>query len=269
MTLSVMIGDREQVVPIVVHQLGERFGHLLVRPLTFDAPIAEAVIVANEYALPEQFDSEDVVIDIGAHIGSFSYAALMRGAGKVYCYEAHPINHAIATENLAQYADKTLCNNMAVWRSDQEAQTLFNDRLYGLDQPNTGGISVLWNNEGVPVRTTSLDEVLLEASDHLDKTVRLLKLDCEGSEYPILYTATNLNVVEEICGEYHQLKPEEVPDRALVGTSRDQYNQYALKIFLEERGFSVELERHSETVGIFHARNREPRTHSHINVRKG
>jgi FkbM family methyltransferase len=191
----------------------------------------------------------------------------MRGAGKVYCYEAHPINHALATENLAKYADKTICRNMAVWRSDQEGQTLFNDSLN--HQPNTGGISVLWNNEGLPVRTTSLDEVLLEASDHLEKTVRLLKLDCEGSEYPILYTATNLNVVEEICGEYHRLEPELVPDRALVGTSRDQYNQYGLKRFLEERGFSVELEPHSATVGIFHARNRERRTHPHINVREG
>jgi FkbM family methyltransferase len=254
--LSVMIGDGKQDVPIVVHQLGERFGHVLVRPLTFDAGIAEGVIVANEYALPEQFDSEDVVIDIGAHIGSFSYAALMRGAGKVYCYEAHPNNHAIATRNLAKYADKTVCRNMAVWRSDQPAQTLFNDHLVGLHQPNTGGISVLWNDEGVPVRTISLDEVLQEASDHLQTTVRLLKLDCEGSEYPILYTATNLNVVDEICGEYHQLKPEDVPDRALVGTSRDQYNQYGLKTFLEERGFSVELEPHSATVGIFHARRR-------------
>jgi FkbM family methyltransferase len=266
-TPSIIIGDREQDVPMVVHQLGELFGHLLVRPLTFDAQIAEDVIVANEYALPEQFDSEDVVIDIGAHIGSFSYAALMRGAGKVYCYEAHPINHALATENLAKYADKTICRNMAVWRSDQEGQTLFNDSLN--HQPNTGGISVLWNNEGLPVRTTSLDEVLLEASDHLEKTVRLLKLDCEGSEYPILYTATNLNVVEEICGEYHRLEPEQVPDRALVGTSRDQYNPDGLKKFLEERGFSVQLEPHSATVGIFHARNREPRTHSHINVREG
>jgi FkbM family methyltransferase len=251
-----MIVDREQDVPIVVHQLGERFGHVLVRPLTFDAGIAEGVIVANEYALPEQFDSEDVVIDIGAHIGSFSYAALMRGAGKVYCYEAHPNNHAIATRNLAKFADKTVCRNMAVWRSDQPGQTLFNDHLIGLHQPNTGGISVLWNNEGVPVRTTSLDEVLQEASDHLQKTVRLLKLDCEGSEYPILYTATNLQVVEEICGEYHRLEPERVPDRALVGTSRDRYNQDGLKTFLEEQGFSVELERHSQTVGIFHARRR-------------
>jgi FkbM family methyltransferase len=255
-TVSVDIGDRAQEVPLTLHHLRNGFGDLYVRPLTFDVQIAESVIVDNEYALPEAFDSEDVVIDIGAHIGSFSTAALMRGAGKVYCYEAHPMNHAIASKNLTRFAKKTVCCNMAVWRSDEAGQTLFNDVLDGLQQPNTGGISVLWNNEGVPVQTITLDDLLFDASNGFKKTVRLLKLDCEGSEYPILYTATKLRIVEEICGEYHQIEPEVVPDRARIGTMGDKYNPHGLKTFLEAQGFSVELESHSQTVGIFHARRK-------------
>jgi len=33
--------------------------------------------------------------------------------------------------------------------------------------------------------------------------VRLLKIDCEGSEFPILYTSKMLEYVDEIVGELH------------------------------------------------------------------
>jgi hypothetical protein len=66
-----------------------------------------------------------------------------------------------------------------------------------------------------------------------------------------------LQIVEEVCGEYHQIKPEEVPARAATGDSNDRYNGHGLKAFLEDQGFSVELEPHSPTVGIFHARRKQ------------
>jgi FkbM family methyltransferase len=152
------------------------------------------------------------------------------------------------------FGDRVLCHNKAVWRSDQPQQLLFNDPLTGLNKSNTGGISVLWNNEGIQVASVSLDELLAEASRNFDRRVRLLKLDCEGSEYPILFTSRHLEIVDEICGEYHVISPEEVPDRALTPVGRDQYNGFGLKEFLEEEGFSVVLEPHSDTVGVFHAR---------------
>ncbi|MFA5291307.1 MAG: FkbM family methyltransferase, partial [Candidatus Paceibacterota bacterium] len=41
----------------------------------------------NEYRLPEKFEAEDIIIDIGLHIGSFSYACATKGAGRVLGFE--------------------------------------------------------------------------------------------------------------------------------------------------------------------------------------
>ena len=41
---------------------------------TWDPLIYHSVAIANEYELPECFCESDIVIDIGAHIGSFTYA---------------------------------------------------------------------------------------------------------------------------------------------------------------------------------------------------
>lgn len=255
--LTLNIGNQMHKISLIRHGLeDDRGGYLFVRPLTHDTQIVEDVASHNEYGLPNRFMADDIVIDIGAHVGAFSYAVLNRGAGKVYSYEAHPANHAIAFHNVSKFGDRVICRNLAVWRSDEPDRILYNDVLQGLDQPNTGGISVLWNNEGVPVQSVSLDELLREASEEFKKPVRLLKLDCEGAEYPILFTSSHLEIVREICGEYHKIPPDEVPARAQVGSRRDQFNGAGLRQHLEAQGFSVELEPHSETVGVFHARRR-------------
>ena len=253
--LTLVTGDHGYTVKLEKHPLTNMAGEgFYARPDTHDARIFEDVAVNNEYNLPEQFESSDIVIDIGAHIGSFSFAVLARGAGKVYAYESHPINFAITFQNLMRFGERAVCNNLAVWRSDEPDQTLFNDLLNGPYQPNTGGISVLWNNEGLAVQTIALDQILIAASAGLSKPIRLMKLDCEGSEYPILFTSKHLTIVEEICGEYHNINPEIVPDRALVGNTRDQFNGNGLKAFLEAQGYAVEIIPQGVADGIFHAR---------------
>ena len=109
---------------------------------------------------------------------------------------------------------------------------------------------------GLLLSAVSLDDLLFEASDGFNKTVRLLKLDCEGSEYPILFTAKHLEIVQEICGEYHEIPSEQVPDRALVGDKRDRFNYEGLRTYLEEQGFSLELEPLTNALGVFHAKRR-------------
>jgi len=46
---------------------------------TLDQAIFNAVVRFNEYRLPERFVPTDIVIDVGAHIGSFAQAVLSRG----------------------------------------------------------------------------------------------------------------------------------------------------------------------------------------------
>lgn len=227
----------------------------LVRPGTYDATIFEDVVLRNEYGLPEKFAKHDVVIDVGAHIGSFSYAALIRGAAKVYAYEAHPINYAVAMKNLEKFGERVVCRDLAVWRSDVDTKTLFNDSLVSYDKPNTGGFSVVFNSTGLPVETISLDEILFEASGGLKTGVRMLKIDCEGAEYPILFTSKYLSIIEKISGEYHDIPDEIVPLRAKID-GFDKYNRHSLKSFLETKGFRVELIEKEGTCGLFHARRK-------------
>ena len=228
-------------------------GHkFFARPATIDSEIFHLVVDANEYNLPQRFEPDDIVIDIGAHIGGFSYAALERGAGKVYAFEAHPANHAIASKNLERFGGKVSCRQQAVWRSDQPSQVLYNEDLAG--NSNTGGVSLLWNTEGEAVETVSLDQILSEASDGFRKPIRLLKIDCEGSEYPILFTSSKLQIVAEVCGEYHEVPPEKIPDHAKVPGKFETFDRFALKEFFEAQDWSIVLEPKAEQLGIFHAR---------------
>lgn len=220
-----------------------------------DSRIFEDVVDLNEYALPPRFNEQDVVIDIGSHIGSFSYAVLTRGAGNVFAYEAHPVNHAITRKNLERFGERAVCRNLAVWRSDVGRQTLFNDDIESLTSGNTGGHAVVYNEAGLPVQTVGLDDIIFEVSNNFRRKIRLLKIDCEGAEYPILFTTTHLDYIEEICGEYHVIDPRVMPERAKVKGMADQFDGRALREFLEGSGWSVQMKPTSEQsqLGQFHA----------------
>lgn len=222
------------------------------RPNTEDFVVFEDVVDRNEYRLPPQFEASDIIIDIGAHIGSFSYAAALRGPGKIFAYEAHPVNHAIACKNLTRFGDLVSCQNLAVWQSDKPDETLYNEDISTYTA--TGGVSVLWNNEGLPVSTIGLDQVLSEVSNGFKDRIRFLKIDCEGAEYPILFTSKHLDIVDEISGEYHEIKPEDIPPRAKVNHEYDRFDSFALKDFLGRHGFTVQLEPRAENNGLFTAR---------------
>lgn len=242
-----------QIVQCPVVGAGDDF--FFIRPETNDFNIFDSVVQHNEYQLPERLKHDDVIIDIGAHIGSFTYAALTRGAARVYAYEAHPINYVVAARNLERFGDRAVCRELAVWRSDSAGETLFNDPLANYSKPNTGGFSVVYNDFGLAVKSVGLDEILLEASEGLTRPVRLLKIDCEGAEYPILFTSKYLAVVKEMCGEYHEIPSEIVPPRARV-EGYEEFNRHTLKKFLEAQGFSVDLMPHGTADGIFHARRK-------------
>jgi len=172
------------------------------RPDTLDLAIFCMVYFNNEYKLPTRFDSSDVILDIGAHIGSFTFATLVRGAGKVISVEAHPDNVKLVRQHLSDCiaSGQVEIHHGAVWRSDMTDTSVsisdfptINDTL-----TNTGGATVSDSSAGQPVPTISLDDLIA------DQHIRLLKLDCEGSEFPILLTSHKLHQVQEIIGEYHE-----------------------------------------------------------------
>ena len=164
-----------------------------------------------------RFAPGDIVIDIGAHIGSFAEAVLSRGCEKVYCIEADRSNVEIAAVNLEPHIEKGYVRLVsgAAWRSDPNNDELHFDGYHPFPESyagmegiiNTGNGSVIWPS-GEPVTKIAFDEIVDLVTNHGEKRVRLLKLDCEGAEWPILLTSQRLELIDEICGEFHEIGGE-------------------------------------------------------------
>ena len=172
----------------------------------WDRGIMKSVILYDEYDIAlEEFDPADIIIDVGGHIGSFSYLCHRHGSRNIYCYEAESENYRVLTAFLEDL-EGIHKFNLAVFRSDEPLTYSLTHSGYG---ENTGGGNVLSTvaivkrikqQKPQEVKVVGLDEILSQF-----ERVKLLKLDCEGSEFPILLTSQLLHKVERIVGEYHEI----------------------------------------------------------------
>jgi FkbM family methyltransferase len=243
---------------------------------TLDRLIFDSVVVHDEYRLPERFEADDVIVDVGAHIGSFTYAVALRGGRHVWSIEPDRTNCAMAAEHLRPYVDQGHVRliHAAVWRSDPNGDELRFDGYHALPPSypgmegvvNTGGGSVVWGL-GEPVAKIAFDDVVDLATNRGERRVRLLKLDCEGAEWPIVMTSRRLHLIDEIVGEFHELGGglqeigENRPPRAYVYHC-DRVAGFTveeLARFLREAGFAVTYSRRVrpdgalEGLGLFFA----------------
>ena len=181
---------------------------------TLDHGIFNHVVLFNEYQLPDRFAPDDIVIDVGAHIGSFAEAVLLRGCRNVTCIEPDGSNFELAAVNLKPHIDNGYLQLVrgAAWRSDGNTDQLYFDGHHAFPDSfpglggviNTGGGSVIWGGHE-PVAKIAFDEIVDRVTENGKNRVRLLKLDCEGSEWPVLLTSQRLGLIDEICGEFHEI----------------------------------------------------------------
>jgi FkbM family methyltransferase len=194
----------------------------------------------------------------------------------VWSIEPDPVNCAIAAEHLGRYIDKGYVRLMqhAVWRSDPNDDELRFDGYHPFPKSftgmegivNTGDGSVVWGT-GDPVAKVAFDDVVDLVTNRGARRVRLLKLDCEGAEWPILLTSRRLELIDEIVGEFHEIGGpfleigEDRPSKSLVFRS-DRVAAFTvdeLVRFLRDEGFSVTYRRHRrpdgalEGLGLFFA----------------
>jgi FkbM family methyltransferase len=243
---------------------------------TLDQTIFEAVVRFNEYQLPERFAPTDIVIDVGAHIGSFAQAVLSRGCRNVTCIEPDRSNVGIAAAHLKSHIDSGEVQLVmgAAWRSDQNADELYLDGYRAFPQSwprlagviNTGSGSVVWGG-GERVAKVAFDGIVDRLTNGGAREIRLLKLDCEGTEWPILLTSRRLGLIREICGEFHEIGgdfPGISEDRAAREPvfSLQGYAKFTIDVLvahLESAGFAVAYRRHRrpngepEGLGMFFA----------------
>jgi FkbM family methyltransferase len=245
-----------------------------------DRMIFNGVVVHDEYRLPARFAPADIVIDVGAHIGSFAYAVVQRGGRQVCSIEPDAVNCALAARHLAPDIEcgRVQLLQAAVWRSDPNDDELRFDgyhpfpRSYAAMQGivNTGNGSVIWG-VGEPVAKVALDDLVDSLTDQEHRRVRLLKLDCEGAEWPILLTSQRLHLIDEIVGEFHEIGGpfleigEDRPSAAQVFRS-DRVAGFTIEELvrcLRDAGFNVAYRRHQrpdgalEGLGLFVATRNE------------
>lgn len=163
---------------------------------TADESIYRNVVNNNEYRLPATFRSSDTILDVGAHIGSFAAACYARGSRKIVCFEANPENANFARLNVGKWNGVRILDRAVLHTRALVEPASFPWALAG---QNTGGGAVRVHPSGT-VEALPLDDILRELG-----RVRLLKLDCEGSEWPILMFSKELGRVEEVCGEFHSM----------------------------------------------------------------
>lgn len=184
-----------------------------------------SVCVENEYDAP-LFKPDDVVIDIGANIGAFVMRAWLNGSRRIIGFEPSDHYYKMARVNVGQKEGVELFPQAVWWNNAQ----VFHD-----------GFQSTMVDQGTPVPSTSLDNVIALKQLRNGKGIRFLKIDCEGAEWKILDTCTKLHQVQEIAGEYHVFKPF--------------YGIPFLAELLERNGFKeMSIIQRSETTGGFHAK---------------
>ena len=202
-----------------------------------DITMYQSVIYENEYRLPDKLPSGSVIVDVGAHVGSFAWAAITRGAGQVHAVEPQAENYAYLWKNLGSDA-RLVPYRMALWRSDRP---IARGRLAS-DEGKWRNVnwSVL-GQEGDAVTLFPFDQFLDVVTWGGQRRVHTLKLDCEGSEWPILFTSRRMHLIDHIVGEWH-LAP--FVDRTPAAESLVDgvtYSRESLRAHLETAGFTVEI----------------------------
>lgn len=223
---------------------------LALRPGTWDRLIADTVF-GGEYG-PIDVRGRTVV-DVGAHIGAFAVLAATRGADRVLAYEPEDENFRLLAINAMRHP-AIEAHRAAVWRSDRREDRV--EWRASANAANTGGGTVVACRAvcGVPPDATRRPVDAIALDDILERlpAVGLLKVDAEGSEYPILATSRRLDRVAAIVGEYHAV---DAPEPSMRVRGLDLWTGEALMDLLEERGFEVATRPVGE-VGLFRATRR-------------
>ncbi len=163
------------------------------------------VWLIQEY-LDDEFNIEnnDVVLDIGGHIGLFAlFASQFCKKGKIFCFEPIKENYDILLENLELNAIKNIIPfNLAVYDDSKKV------KMY-LNEDDAGHSVVLPSSKSIQADSTSLKKIF---DDNKIDLCNFAKIDCEGSEYSIIDTLPPeyLKRINKMAIEYHfaDSKPE-------------------------------------------------------------
>ena len=160
-------------------------------------------VLTNVWLL-EEYDSkklqirkDDVIIDIGAHVGLFMiYVSQFCTNGRIYCYEPIKENYDLLAYNIEL---NNIKNTIIFQKAVIDKPSVI--RIF-LNQDAAAHSVFTESSEYVDVESVSLKDIF--DSNKIEKC-DLLKLDCEGSEYIILNSLPDsyFEHIKKIVMEYH------------------------------------------------------------------
>lgn len=189
--------------------------------------------IEKDYGLSEEIffrkylQKDDIVVDVGANIGSLSLTAskAVGKEGKVYAIEAHPTTFGYLLDNIKlNKVDNILPFNYAL--GSHKSEVLFSNRL--ADDMNC----VSTDSEGVKVEVVPLDDLPIKGK------ISLLKVDVEGYEKFVLEGGNRVIenselVYFEVIAKYCQ---------------RHGYQPKELVLYLKNHGFRIFIKSKAEVL---------------------
>jgi FkbM family methyltransferase len=155
------------------------------------------------------------VFDIGAHIGSFAtHIATLHRRARVECYEPSAQSAQYLRRNAQQngFGGRITVHEVAL--ADKEGTALFDDNdggsvhngLVRAERRLVDGADALAERHTVEVPTITFDTAVAAAP----APPQLVKMDCEGGEYPLVYASSpeSWASVEVVVMEYHPVPGE-------------------------------------------------------------
>lgn len=193
--------------------------NILARSGTFDRNAIREIFIHKTYN-PKGFEisKKDIVVDIGAHIGTFSLFA-SQFANIVYAFEPISDNYKMLTYNI------WLNNSKNIIPNQKAVSDSLGKRKIATTSWNTGGHSFYQKGDNYEkVETTTLEKIVKE---YKLSRIDFLKMDCEGEEFNILFNAPNriLRKIGKISMECH-------------GVTK-RYTIHSMADFLIQKGFTV------------------------------
>jgi FkbM family methyltransferase len=213
-------GSRPETVKLNL-QSGESFKVFSL----MDAWVLKETIFDRQYeaaSLPLQEDW--IVVDIGAALGDYAvWAAKQTPNGRVIAVEPYPPSVGLLRENLDlnQVASVDVFEGAVAEKSGAITLNVDEGRVVQNSTSTLAG-----HRLSIEVITITLQELLESFAIH---RVNYLKMDCEGGEYEILFSASSetLDRVERVCMEVHD--------------GLTEYSRVDMIRFLTEHGYKTRL----------------------------
>jgi len=178
----------------------------------FKTVLEEEIFKKNSYQKYFEVKENDVVVDVGASVGPFSYSIIDKKPKKIYCIEPDKRLFSTLKENL-NYSNIVFINK-GIYKKDGNAY------LSGLYNENS---NLMYKESEKEVEVITFKTFI--KNNNIEK-IDFLKLDCEGGEYDI-FNDENFEWirknVKKIVGEWH-LSDEKLRDKFIH--FRDSYLKF-------------------------------------------